>query len=217
MEQIALIWDLDGTLLDSYDIIVSSLEQALAEAGCFRDAGEIRRRVLASSVRDYIGEIAAETGLPGGEIARRCDALNAARNLEIRPMPHAMEILRDVSALGIPSFVFTHKGKTTDAALENIGIRRYFTEIVTSAQGFPRKPCPDGVNYLIGKYRLDRARTFYIGDRGIDVECAGNAGIKSILFTPRDSCVMPTGKENFVVEDLLDILPILKKVQAGAL
>lgn len=46
--------------------------------------------------------------------------------------------------------------------------------------GFERKPHPQGIFYLLEKYHLDRDRTYYIGDRRLDVEVAENAGIKSI-------------------------------------
>lgn len=58
----------------------------------------------------------------------------------------------------------------------------YFTEIVTTANGFARKPDPEGVNYLVEKYQLDKASTYYVGDRTLDVDVAFNSGIQSINF-----------------------------------
>ena len=58
----AFIWDLDGTLLDSYGVIVSSLCQTLEELGLSMDAGEIRRQATEGSVSQVIQRAAAETG-----------------------------------------------------------------------------------------------------------------------------------------------------------
>ena len=41
---------------------------------------------------------------------------------------------------------------------------------------------PEGVDYLVDKYQLDRSETYYIGDRTLDVDLADNAGIGSINF-----------------------------------
>lgn len=58
----------------------------------------------------------------------------------------------------------------------------YFTEILTSQSGFERKPSPEAANYLLDKYQLDFEKTYYIGDRTLDVEFAQNSGIQSINF-----------------------------------
>ena len=59
-------------------------------------------------------------------------------------------------------------------------------------------------------YNLDRENTYYVGDRSLDIECAENAGTKSILYLPENSAASPTGKETFVVKDLLDIQDIVR-------
>ena len=68
--------------------------------------------------------------------------------------------------------------------LEADGMTGYFTEIVTSLYGFPRKPSPEGLHYLIDKYALDRRQCCMVGDRLIDLACGKNAGVSRILFDP---------------------------------
>lgn len=65
--------------------------------------------------------------------------------------------------------MYTHKGIHANDILEHAGILKYFKEVVTSKNGFPRKPAPDGVNYLVEKYHLDVNSTFYVGDRNLDM------------------------------------------------
>ena len=55
MDRLAFIWDLDGTLLDSYGIIVSSLYQAYREFGVELDKEEIHREVISFSVGEFLG------------------------------------------------------------------------------------------------------------------------------------------------------------------
>lgn len=74
------------------------------------------------------------------------------------------------------------QGENAYQILADLEILDYFTEIVTTANGFARKPDPEGVNYLVEKYQLDKISTYYIGDRTLDVDVAFNSGIQSINF-----------------------------------
>lgn len=200
----AFIWDLDGTLLDSYGVIVSSLHQTLTELGVDMDSEEIHRRATEGSVSDVVNYAAAETGRTFQEIKDRYSAINGGRYLEITAMPHAAEALEQTAALGAIHFVYTHRGSTSMPVLERLGLARYFKEVVTSLNGFPRKPAPDALLYLLEKHRLDRNRVYYVGDRTLDVDCAKNAGVRSVLYSPSGS-----GSADVVVRDLLDIREIL--------
>ena len=209
MERAAFIWDLDGTLLDSYGIIVSSLYKTFRAFGVELDRSEIHKEVIKSSVGEYLSEMEKITGLPVKTIRERVTESNDNEKLNIKPIKNAAEILTFLQSRKIPNYVFTHKGSSTQTILKNIGLYDYFDEIITGKDGFPRKPDPAAINYLIHKYNLEKACTFYVGDRSLDVECAVNAGINSILYLPENSPAKPTGKETFIVKDLLEIAGII--------
>lgn len=196
----AFIWDLDGTLLDSYGVIVSSLHQTLEELGVPMDEAEIRRRATEGSVSDVVACAAAETGRTGQEIKGRYSEISGARYLEIPAMPYAREALEETAALGAVHFVYTHRGTTTMPVLENLGLDRFFREVVSSLSGFPRKPAPDALLYLLKKHGLDPDRTFYVGDRTLDAGCARNAGVRSVLYAPSGA-----GTADYVIRNLLDV------------
>ena len=99
----------------------------------------------------------------------------------------------------------THRGASCLAILRQTGLLPYFTEVVTALDGFPRKPDPAAILYLLEKYHLSPAASFYVGDRSLDVEAANNAGIGSILFLDPSSPISATGHETYVVKDLLEI------------
>lgn len=210
MNKIAVIWDLDGTLLDSYGVIVSSLHQIYLEKGISLDKQEILHDVINESVSAFIYKMEQKYGVPFDDLKDRYSIISGQERLNIKAMNHAFEILEALKNKGIPSYVFTHRGATTESVLKNIGIYDYFTELVTSLNGFKRKPDAEGLEYLINKYQLDKERTYYVGDRPMDIICANNARIKSILFIPNKDILIPSGKETYVVHDLLEILDIVK-------
>lgn len=208
MSNKAFIWDLDGTLLDSYEVIVSSLKETINEMGIFVDREEIVKHAIEYSVTSFIEKMVPKADKSFEEMKKRYSEISGLRALEIKAMPNAVELLKALSDLSISNFVYTHRGRTTEGVLENLGMKQYFKEILTSRSGFPRKPSPDAINYLVDKYKLDKDNTFYVGDRSIDIDCAKNAGIKSILFLPENSYGRKTGYEDFVVQSLLEIKDI---------
>ena len=208
--KVVLIWDLDGTLIDSYGVIVSSLYQIYKEKGVDIDKKEILRVCINESVSAFIKQMETKFGIPFDALKDRYSNISHKEVLNIKAMGHAKEILEYLHNKGFENYIFTHRGVTTETVLKNIGIFDYFDYIVNSQDGFARKPDPAGLNYIIEKFNLDRNNTYYVGDRPLDIECANNAYIKSIMFIPKNSPASPTGKETYVVNDLLEIKEIIK-------
>ncbi|MCQ2501139.1 MAG: HAD-IA family hydrolase, partial [Lachnospiraceae bacterium] len=123
--------------------------------------------------------------------------------------PHAKEILQKLTEQGIPCFVFTHRGKTTIPILKRLQLYEHFTEIITREERFARKPAPDANLYLMDKYQLNPACTYFVGDRQLDMECAEQAGIKKILYVPEQNAAEPSGREEYVIRDFLQILQVV--------
>jgi HAD superfamily hydrolase (TIGR01509 family) len=209
-KSMAFIWDLDGTLLDSYEIIVSNLYKTYLEFNIELDKAKILKEIITHSVNDYLSKLEKETGIGFAAVRSRLSEINDREKLNIKPIKNAAEILSFLKDRGIPNYVFTHRGATTETVLKNTGLYGYFDDIVTGNDGFGRKPDPSALLYLIQKHNLDRENTYYVGDRSLDIECAENAGTKSILYLPENSAASPTGKETFVVKDLLDIQDIVR-------
>ena len=206
----AFIWDLDGTLLDSYPLIVNSLYTIYSEKGVNIPKEEILYEVINESVSTFIRKMEAKYGIPFDELKDRYSHITHQELLTITAMEHSKDILEWLSSQGIKSYVYTHRGITTETVLKNIGLYDYFTDIVSSLDNFKRKPDPEGLIYLIDKYHLDKNNTYYVGDRKLDVECANNAHIKSIMFISSKSPAKPTDKEDYIIKDLLDIKDIIK-------
>ncbi|VTT00759.1 HAD-superfamily hydrolase [Streptococcus oralis] len=119
-------------------------------------------------------------------------------------MPGAREVLAWADQAGIQQFVYTHKGDNAFTILRDLGLESYFTEILTSQSGFARKPSPEATNYLLDKYQLNPEKTYYIGDRTLDVEFAQNSGIQSINF------LESSFEGNHMIQALADILHIFE-------
>lgn len=205
MDKHAFIWDMDGTLVDSYPAIVPATQAACANFGLDFAPEYIHKEIIKTSVVTFIEQVAAEHGMDPDPVKARFNQLNDESIGAITAMPHAEEILRLLTLEGHMCFVFTHRGRSCLTILEQTGLLPYFTEVVTALAGFPRKPAPDAILYLMEKYQLAAESCFYVGDRSLDIEAARNAGIGSILYLDPSSPGKATGLETYIVSDLLQI------------
>ena len=204
MQKIAFIWDLDGTLLDSYEAILSGLEETFAQFSIPYDKEKVREFILKYSVQDLLVWVAEERKLDVEVLNQVRSQSLAEKNAQVVLMPGARDVLAWADQVGIQQFVYTHKGDNAFTILRDLGLESYFTEILTSQSGFARKPSPEAATYLIDKYQLNPEKTYYIGDRTLDVEFAQNSGIQSINF------LESTYEGNYRIQGLADISRIFK-------
>ena len=198
----AFIWDLDGTLIDSYEVIVSAAMSAAAEAGIADTKEEILRTVKRHSLSVYLHDAEKRSGVPYEQLAVRYREITHTMDDRIALIPGAESTVRKLAARGDTHYIFTHRGKSTGPILERLGILRCFREVVTAEQGFRPKPSGEGVGYLVRKYGLNPEKTWYTGDRALDVLCAKDAGVQAALFLPPGSYAEPTGREDLIIEKL---------------
>ena len=199
MQKTAFIWDLDGTLLDSYEAILSGIEETFAQFSIPYDKEQVREFILKFSVQDLLVQVAEERKLDVEMLNQvRAQSL-AEKSAQVVLMPGARDVLAWADQAGIQQFVYTHKGDNALTILRDLGLESYFMEILTSQSGFARKPSSEAATYLLDKYQLNHDNTYYIGDRTLDVEFAQNSGIQSINF------LESTYEGNHRIQGLADI------------
>ena len=154
-------------------------------------------RLLRQRVRESGREISAVEGalevlrelnvkVSEAEVARAVEALEYACLPEVKMLPgadHALERLRDkgylmgvVSSAGYPPFV--------ELALETLGLRTFFSEIVTSAGEGLYKSDPELYRRAVDRFGVLPAEAVHIGDHpAFDVEAAKAAGLRAVWFT----------------------------------
>jgi HAD superfamily hydrolase (TIGR01549 family) len=123
----ALLFDLDGTLVDSVYQHVLAWREALEESGIQLSVWRIHRRIGMSGGL-FVNALLRETGLElGPETSRELLRLHAAayrRQLEqVRPLPGAVELLARLSASGVPWAIATSGARpTAEASLRKLGL-----------------------------------------------------------------------------------------------
>ncbi len=179
----AVVFDLDGTLIDSLEDIATAMNEALADNGRAPHA-----------VRDYRAFVGAGVGVlaeralgPGADAALR-DAVvavfrgrYAARLLErTRPYPGVPALLDGLAARGVRAAVLTNKPQPAAERLvaELLG-RWSWVAVLGDRPGVPRKPDPTGALEAARALGVAPAATLLVGDSDIDVRTARAAGMRS--------------------------------------
>ena len=208
-----VIFDLDGTLLNTLMDLKDSLNYVLGKNGFpERTAREVRgflgnevRVLLKSSLPEGTGEADME----------RCLAEFKARYaLHLRdktcPYDGVISVLKALAKMGVRTAIVSNK---FDQAVKLLS-REYFDGLVESAVGesetVRRKPSPDGVLAAMKELRGKRETTLYVGDSEVDVETAKNAGVKcaGVTWGFRDRGVLEAAGADYIIdrpEELLEI------------
>ena len=201
----ACIWDLDGTLLDSYDVILDSLQETMTHYGHTYDREYLRKYVILHSVHQFIREFAEKEGLQFEMVYQYYTTLQDADNDKVKLIKNAKQTLQLLKCKGVRNYVYTHKDHTAKQVLEDLGIAEYISYTITGDDGFAKKPDPEGLRYLLDKFKLNPEYCTYVGDRRLDEEAGKRTGIKCILFLDEDTPVIPRYEDTLVVDDLLKI------------
>ncbi len=182
-----LIFDLDGTLVDSLPGIAASLNRAMAALGReSHDHLEVRRFIGDGAkmlVRRALGGEAAEE-LEAETLAAfgRDYGTTWAEGTQI--YPGISKLLSELHARGFPLAVLSNKphGFTTEivSRLFPTGI---FEVVLGQREGLPHKPDPRGALEIAAAFGIDPSDCVVIGDSTMDLETAARAGMRSIAVT----------------------------------
>ena len=213
----AVIWDLDGTLLNTLGDLAGSTNAALASCGLPARTTDEVRRFVGTGVRRLI-ERAVPAGTDAETVGRVYDAFVAHYGAHsrdtTRPYDGVPELLDALLARGVKLAIVSNK---IDFAVRELS-RAYFGDRMQVAVGDApdrrRKPAPDSVLEAMRQLGVTREETVYVGDSDVDVETARNAGVTCCAvswgFRPEES-LRAAGAERIAASpaQLLSILEAL--------
>lgn len=179
----AVIFDLDGTLLDTLDDLADSVNYVLKK----REFPERTKDEVRSFVGNGIHKL-IERSVPENtaddiveEVFEEFVPYYRTHCMEkTKPYDGIVELLHSLKLSGIRIAVVSNKADDAVHTLCNVCFANLFDEIVGERSGIARKPAPDSVNEVLRRLVLEPSQAVYIGDSDVDVETAKNAGMKCI-------------------------------------
>lgn len=178
-----VIFDLDGTLLDTLEDLCDSTNYALTKHGHPARTLEEVRRFVGNGVRRLI-----ERALPDGVTDDEFDAVfedfkahyQIHCNDKTGPYDGILPLLRELKSRGCKIGIASNKIKSAVQKLDGI----YFEGLVDKAAGVEGsilpKPDPGMIKALLSELGSDAAHTLYAGDSEVDVRTAANAGLDMV-------------------------------------
>ena len=181
-----IIFDLDGTLLNTIGDLTNACNYVLQQHGFPLHSGEEYRYFIGSGIRRLIKLALPEKYRTDDEFCRKIldefiARYNAHLHEETCPYDGIIQLLNDLNDKGINIAVASNKYQEGVDAV----VKFYFPEIkfvatIGTGPEIPVKPNPTIVNKIIELCPVDKSQILYLGDSGVDMQTAKNAGLTAI-------------------------------------
>jgi phosphoglycolate phosphatase len=212
----AVIFDLDGTLLDTLKDIADSANRTLAEHGMPTLPLDDYLLLVGEGVARLF-ERAVPESMRSLEMLQRCGDWfrdDYSRNWDVatRPYDDADRLLQEVSGRGIKMSVLSNKPHNfTQQCVSNYFPGHQFELVIGQSDDVPAKPDPTGVQRIVEHEGLPLEEFLFLGDTGTDMQTAVAANVYPVGalwgFRTRDELIENGAQE--LIAKPLDLLPIL--------
>ena len=177
-----VIFDLDGTLLDTLDDLTSAVNYALSRFSLPKRDREEVRSFVGNGQRKLL-ERASENKVLTDELLPLCREYYIKHSSDkTQPYEGILKLLKDLKNQGIKTAVVSNKPHYATKPL----VERYFGDLISLTQGedeehgVMRKPDPASLLTVMEKLNADKETTVYIGDSDVDIITSKNAGVDCI-------------------------------------
>lgn len=213
----AVIFDLDGTLLDTIEDITDSLNIALKADGF--------RNYTATEMKMFVGSgvnVMVQRALSGAEYTQaQFDSVKAKymaeyaerQAVKTRVYPGLIEAIDALRALGIKTAVLSNKPQkdTSNTVAHYFSLSR-FDLVYGQREGVPTKPDPAALFQMVKALGVAKEDCLFVGDSDVDMKTACNAGMKKIgvLWGFRGRAVLAQNHADHIISDAADIVRIAR-------
>ncbi len=179
-----IVFDLDGTLVDSVRITCAIIDAMLADRGIVFTADAATARAM-----DAIGGeamIAAVMGPHCRDPKQEIAEFRARHAVIATPpdlaFPGVADALEALAGAGIALAICSNKPQLLcEKILHDLGLARHFAAIVGARPHLPRKPDPAGTALALSNISAAAGSCLFVGDSAVDVATAANAGLDLAL------------------------------------
>ena len=172
-----VIFDLDGTLVDSYEAIYLSFKHTYENMGLKPLPFEVTKKAVGLGLSNTFRELLGEANVPRALFLFRAKYDEIFRDHTFL-LPDVREVLEALRGRGIQMAVATNKlGRFSRAIFEHFSLETFFATIVGDGDVSANKPAPEMIFYAIRKMGVRKEDTAFVGDSVIDIQTARNAGL----------------------------------------
>ena len=215
----AVIFDMDGTVLDTLHDLTDSVNYVLARYGMPARSADEYRQFFGNGIR-YAVRRAVPPDCTDDVVEEMLPVFREYYNKhcldKTKPYDGIPELMEELKQRGCKLAIVSNK---IDSAVKELS-NRFFSDCVTVAigerPGIRRKPAADTVLAAIAELGVSRDEAIYIGDSEVDLQTAGNAGIPciAVLWGFRDKDFLAENGAAVFADHPSDVLSILDAMTA---
>ena len=208
----ALLFDFDGTLLDTNELIIQTFMHVLGERFPGQYSPKDCLKFMGPSLRQTFTELT-----PGeeDEMIAKYRAWNEAHHDElIKEFPDVVSTLEQLKEMGIElAIVSTKRNDLIDRGLEMMGVSHLFDIRISVHDVKNVKPDPEPVLLALERLGIEKDEAIMIGDNSHDIEAAHNAGVKAaaVAWSAKGEEYLWQFKPDYMLHHMTDLLSIVKE------
>jgi phosphoglycolate phosphatase len=181
---VLLVFDLDGTLVDSIHDLAAAASELSERHGGPRLEDSVVCRMVGEGIAILVERVMARAGHatpPPGALDEYLEIYNARMFDTTRPYPGMIDTLRALAG-GHALALLTNKSEdSARKVLAHCELDGFFPHAVFGDGAFARKPDPAGLHWLMERHGATPERTILVGDSDVDVATARNGGVRLCL------------------------------------
>ncbi|KHL94121.1 pyrophosphatase [Paenibacillus sp. IHB B 3415] len=208
-----VLFDLDGTIVNTNELIISSFMHALKENNLPALTREEIIPHMGTTLQQQMSTFSGLQDTSVLELSYR--SYNYAHHDElIRSFPHVNETMEGLLSRGIKLGIVTTKIRpTTLKALEMFDLLKYMETIVTVNDVSQAKPHPEPVLTAVANLGVDPARTLMVGDSAVDIQSAKAAGVRvaAVAWSLKGEDTLRKYGPDYIIHDMKDLYTIVEQ------
>ncbi len=183
-----VIFDLDGTLLNTIADLATSTNYALQQCGFPEHCVEAYLHFVGNGITKLFERALPEDARSAENIARMrqffLEYYSVHNNDRTRPYEGIEELLDALSGRGVKIAVASNKYQEgTEKLIRHFFPQTCFVAVLGQREGVPVKPAPDIVYDILAAAKVEKEEALYVGDSDVDMATAKAAGVESVGVT----------------------------------
>lgn len=213
-----IIFDLDGTLVNSLEGLARAMNNVLTRFGYPRHETEAYRYFIGRGIKKLVLRALPEEHRDEGTVAECLAFMREEYQKHWADNMYLYEgipgLLDELTRLGVKLAILTNKPDNyTELIVQRFLSDWNFAEVIGAREDLPKKPDPTGANLIARKLNIPPENLLYLGDTAVDMETANKAGMFAVgaLWGFRSAGELKSAGAKALIKHPLDILDLLDR------
>jgi pyrophosphatase PpaX len=210
-----ILFDLDGTLIDTNELILTSF---LHTFNTHVPSKKVTREevipLMGKTLHDILSIYQPEADLVE-EMVHTYRTYNFSKHDEmVTPFPEMLTTIKALHSQGIRMAVVTTKQRAgAEKGMNLCGLTPYIEVLISLTEVTHPKPHPEPIHKALSALKADPRKTLMVGDSSYDIEAAHNAGVDSagVAWSLKGEAYLQSFKPTHMLSGLSDLLPLLEE------